>query len=148
MGTSGEGVLADYEAVRRLLALYGQLLDSKRMRAWGELFTRDATFRVGDETYAGREKIVEAFGAMQPETPVQHAIFSPVIEMSAGGSAQCWTDMAALLAEGAGVQVVTIARYHDEVAKSAEDGRWRFARRVLVMSGDPIPSDVTPSPDY
>ena len=36
----------DLEAIRRLIAIYGQLLDSKRFREWGELFTEDAVFRV------------------------------------------------------------------------------------------------------
>ena len=36
----------DLEAIRRVIAIYGQLLDSKRLAEWGELFAEDAVFRV------------------------------------------------------------------------------------------------------
>jgi len=139
---------ADYEAIRRLVSIYGPLLDSRRMEEWGELFTEDAVFRVGGATYSGRAVIVEAFAAMQPDSPIQHAIFSPVIDLEEDGAARCWTDMAALVGSGEGVSVVTIARYYDEVVKSPSDRRWRFTRRVLVLSGDEVPADVFPLPAY
>ena len=34
----------DIEAIRRLIALYGQLLDDRRFEAWGELFCEEAEF--------------------------------------------------------------------------------------------------------
>ena len=45
---------SDLEAVRRLVALYGPLLDSGRLAEWGELFTDDAVFSVYGRTYRGR----------------------------------------------------------------------------------------------
>ena len=34
--------LESLEAIRRLMAIYAQLLDAKRIAEWGELFTDDA----------------------------------------------------------------------------------------------------------
>ena len=41
-----------FEAIRRLIAIYGQLIDSKRLQEWGDLFTEDGVFRVWGQTYS------------------------------------------------------------------------------------------------
>ena len=49
--------LESLEAIRRLTAIYAQLLDSRRIAEWGELFTRDAVYEVYGKTLRGRDEI-------------------------------------------------------------------------------------------
>ena len=67
----------DHEAIRRLIALYGQLLDSKRFAEWGELFTPDAVFQFWGRAIRGREEIVREIGGMQPPAPGKHVVLHP-----------------------------------------------------------------------
>ena len=79
----------DLERIRRLLALYAQLLDSGRLADWGELFTADATLTVYGRTYRGRAEIVREIGGMQPgpDRPVKHLLLPPVIDLAQGDAA-------------------------------------------------------------
>jgi len=137
----------DLEAIRRLIALYGQLLDSKRLDDWGELFVEDAVFRVWDRTYKGRAEIQREIGGMQPERPGKHVILQPVIDLDDKRHARAWTDLTAFSTEeDNSISIATIGRYHDRLERSDKDERWRFRQRVLVMEGEEVPGDVDPSP--
>jgi hypothetical protein len=136
----------DLEGVRRLIAIYGQLLDSKRLREWGELFTRDASFRVWGKTYRGRDEIVREIGGMQPEAPGKHVVLQPLIDFDSEHRCRAWTDLIALATTPAGIGIATIGRYHDRIARDA--GRWRFAERTIVMSGEPVPEGADPGPAF
>ncbi len=142
----------DYEAIRRLLALYGQLLDSKRIAEWGQLFTEEAIFRVWGKTYRGRAEIEREIGGMQPDRPGKHVVLQPVIDIALDGdpdSALAWTDLCALATSAEGeIATATIGRYQDRLARDAESGRWRILERVLVMGGEDVPEDVAPSPPF
>jgi hypothetical protein len=142
--------MSDHESIRRLISIYGQLLDSKRFEEWGRLFTNEALFQVWGQTYRGREQIVQEIGGMQPEAPGKHVVLQPVIELDDGERARCWTDLCALSTQpgGEGVTISTIGRYHDELARDPADGRWRFSRRVIVMAGEDVPDGVDPTPSY
>jgi 3-phenylpropionate/cinnamic acid dioxygenase small subunit len=52
------GELETHEAIRRLIASYAQLLDSRRLEERGELFTPDATFEVRGRTLRGRALVM------------------------------------------------------------------------------------------
>jgi hypothetical protein len=139
--------LADLEAVRRLVALYGPLLDSGRLAEWGELFTRDAVFSVYGRSYRGREEIVREIGAMQPppERPVKHLLLAPVVDFAGDGKALAWTDMTVYATgEDGRTLIATMGRYHDRLAR--EDDLWRFRQRVLVFAGQPLPAGVAAGP--
>ena len=138
--------MEDREAIRRLIALYGQLLDSKRFEEWADLFTRDARFRVWGDCHVGREVIRREIGGMQPEAPGKHVVLQPVIDLDDAEHARCWTDLSAFATTPGGLVIATIGRYHDRLVKSSEDGRWRFSERTLVMGGEPVPEDVDPTP--
>ena len=138
--------LEAHEAIRRLIAIYAQLLDSKRLDEWGELFTPDAIFEVWGKTLRGRAEIVAAIGGMQPELPGKHVCLVPVIDLLGLDRARAWTDLSAFASSKDGISVATIGRYHDEVVR--QGGRWRFARRAVVMAGEPLPEGVAPSPAY
>ena len=140
----------DLEAIRRLIAIYGQLLDSKRFREWGELFTEDAVFRVWGATHRGRDAIVQEIGGMQPDAPGKHVVLQPVIDLDPADPdrARAWTDLCALATGPDGVSIATIGRYHDRLVRSVSDGRWRFAERVIVMGGEDVPEGVHPGPSH
>ena len=88
---------------------------------------------------------------MQPDSPGKHIILTPVIDLLGPDRARAWTDLSAFssAADSNGKQTISIAtigRYHDELIR--QEGRWRFARRVVVMAGEPTPDGVTPSPGW
>lgn len=137
----------DLEAIRRLLAIYGQLLDSKRIEEWGELFSEDAVFRVWGRTYRGREEIAREIGGMQPDEPGKHLVLQPVIDLEGADQARAWTDFCAATTSGHGeIGIVTVGRYYDELAREPESDRWQIVRRVLVLGNEELPDDVHPSP--
>ncbi len=135
----------DYEAIRRLIALYGQLLDTGRLEEWGELFTQGASFSVYGRTYQGRSEIVAEIGGMQTDPPGKHVVLQPVIDLDDSSHARAWTDLSAFGASGDGhFSIATVGCYHDRLRKSA--GRWRIQQRTLVMGGEPLPEGIDPSP--
>ena len=133
------------DAIRRLIAIYAQLLDSRRFDEWGRLFTEDATFLVWGRTYSGRDEIVRELGGMQPDgVQGKHALLQPVIDLEAPDRARAWTDMSVMTQPPEGIVTATIGRYHDELV--VRDGRWHFAQRAIVMAGESEPDGVAPSP--
>lgn len=128
------------------MAIYAQLLDSKRIAEWGQLFTEDAVFAVWGQTWRGRAAIEAGIGGMQPELPGKHVILTPVIDLQGPDRALVWTDLSAFATTQDGISVATIGRYHDELVK--QSGRWRIARRIVVMAGEATPDGVAPSPAF
>jgi uncharacterized protein (TIGR02246 family) len=140
------GELEAREAIRRLIAIYAQLLDSRRLEEWGELFAPDAVFQVWGKTWRGRREIVAGIGGMQPEFPGKHVCLVPVIDLQGVERARAWTDLSAFASSPDGISVATIGRYHDELIFHGD--RWRFARRAVVMAGESLPEGVAASPAY
>lgn len=134
----------DLEAIRRLIALYPQLLDAKRLEAWGGLFAEDAVFDVFGRRLVGRAAIVREIGAMQPAAPLKHAVFAPIVELDAPDRARAWTDFATFAQGDAGIAIANFATYHDALAK--QGGRWRIAHRTIVSAGENPPANVGPVP--
>ena len=138
--------LEAHEAIRRLMAIYAQLLDSKRLEEWGQLFRPDAVFQVWGQVWRGRDAIVAGIGGMQPDLPGKHVILTPVVDLNGPDRARAWTDLSAFATTDEGISIATIGRYHDELVR--QDGRWRFARRVVVMAREALPEGVEPSPAF
>src|SRR5512145_3100246 len=103
--------LESHEAIRRLMAIYAQLLDSKRIAEWGELFTQDAVFQVWGQTWRGRAEIEAGIGGMQPEFPGKHIVLTPVIDLESPDRARVWTDLSAFASSNEGISIATIGRY-------------------------------------
>ena len=135
----------EFEAIRRLIALYAQLLDAKRLAAWGELFSEDAVFLVFGRTLRGRAEIMSAVGGMQPAAPLKHAVLQPVIDLIDVNRARAWTDFSVFMTTSEGIRTSNFATYHDRLAKGP-DGRWRIAQRAIVSPGDALLSGVDPVP--
>lgn len=137
--------MSRHEEIRRLIALYAQLLDSRRLAEWGELFCEDASFAVWDRTYRGRNEIVKEIGGMQPPTPGKHVVLQPVIDLLDDRRARAWTDFSAFATDAEGnASIATLGRYHDELTR--DDDHWRFRTRVIVFDGDDVPEGVPPAP--
>ena len=133
------------EGIRRLIALYAQLLDSHRYDEWGQLFSEDAEFSVGPLTYRGRAEIQrEICGMMRPEIATKHMLVQPVIEFEGPTRALAWTDMAGLATDEAGIARANLSPYHDRLV--FEEECWRFAARALLIAGDELPAGVAQSP--
>ena len=130
----------DLEAIRRLIALYPQLLDGKRLEEWGGLFAEDAIFDVFGRRLTGRAEIVREIGAMQPETKLKLAVFAPIVELDAPDRARAWTDFATFAQGPSAISIANFATYHDVLAK--RDGRWRIAHRTIVSAGEEPPKNV------
>lgn len=135
----------DMEAIRKLLAQYCHLLDDLRMEEWGELFCEDAVWTARTFHFEGRAAIVRGVRTLEPDQPgkVRHLTFLPLIELN-GDEAHCWADTIALRTADQNNQITTVGRYHDVLRR--EGGRWRFARRLFVFSGEMPPAGVRPSP--
>lgn len=135
------------EAIRRVIALYGQLLDARRLEEWSNLFHDDARFRVYGQAFVGRESIWKEIGGMQPppDRPVKHVCLVPVIDLDGDTRALAWTDFTVFgTREDGRLEIATIGRYYDELIR--EEERWRFSSRTIVMAGESLPSDLTPGP--
>jgi 3-phenylpropionate/cinnamic acid dioxygenase small subunit len=130
----------DLEAIRRVIALYPQLLDAKRLEEWGGLFTEDAIFDVFGRRIAGRAEIVREIGAMQPATPLKHGVFAPIVELDGANRARAWTDFVTFVQSASAISIGNFATYHDVLSKS--DGRWRIAHRTIVSAGEAAPKEV------
>lgn len=136
--------MSDLDEIRRVIALYSQLVDDKRFDEWGELFTTDAVFEARGNRIVGRSSIVGTIGPMMAPAVTKHLAGAPVIDLLDDDRARAWTDLATFVRGEGGVSVATIGRYYDELRR--EDGRWRLSARVLVMTGDPVPHDCAPGP--
>lgn len=128
------------------MAIYAQLLDSKRIAEWGQLFSEDAVFEVWGQQWRGRAAIEAGIGGMQPPLPGKHVILTPVVDLQGPDRALAWTDLSAFATTEQGISIATIGRYHDELVR--EGGRWRFKRRTVVMAGEKLPEGVAPSPAF
>ena len=138
--------MSDIEAIRRLLALYAQLLDAKRLREWGELFAEDALMLVFGRALRGRAEIVSAIGGLQPKQALKHAVLQPVIDVIDVDRARAWTDFSVMVtAPDGAIRITNFATYHDRLQKGA-DARWRIAQRAIVAPGDELPPGVDPVP--
>jgi hypothetical protein len=136
----------DYEAIRRTIAVYAQLLDDRRFEEIGELFCEDGVLPWAGQTFRGRAEIVQGLPLTQPATPhsIKHFVFSPVIDLQ-GAEASAWSDVIVSLVSVEGpAQMSFVGRYHDQLRR--EDGMWRFVRHITVQTGAPLPDGETPTP--
>ena len=139
--------LTAHDEIRRLIALYAQLVDSGRLEEWSHLFCEEASLRVYGQTFVGREPIREGIGAMQPPPgrAVKHLCAFPVIDLQASDRALAWTDFTAFLMDEAGQsEVATLGRYYDEWVR--EEPGWRIRSRSITLANEPLPADLEPSP--
>ena len=126
------GPVTDESDIRRLLAMYCQLIDDGRFDEWIELFTADIEFVV-----MGMHKIghAELRGFIEPSQQAdargKHMISEPWIEIESNSRATATTDFAWVSKQGA---VGQAGRYYDTIVKQTR--HWQFQRREIVFTGD------------
>lgn len=123
--------IADELAVRELLAAYCHRVDDGLFDALVELFTPDGAFVRGKRAYEGRAALLAFFGARQgtPEQRGRHLTLNPEIAID-GRRARVLADFLYLRMIDGKITPVITGRYRDELVRG-DDGRWRFARRVV-----------------
>jgi uncharacterized protein (TIGR02246 family) len=138
----------DAQAIARVVVLYSQLLDDRRMDEWGELFTEDAVWSTPQLTLRGRQGIAQGVGEMQRSLAgnVKHMSFTPSIEIDTSESARAWTDLTVLVRRDGVWGFSAAGRYYDHFVKGS-DGRWRIASRAADINADEKPElPLTPPP--
>ena len=158
----------DLDELRRVIALYGPLLDDGRFEDWGQLFAVDAEWisvpgihRPGSGnsgntgsnpqtwTVRGRDQIVAQVRSvtepLRQEGKARGLHFSgpPVIDV-AGDRAHAWWDFIIMHITRDAISASNTGRYYSRFAKL--DGRWRFTQRVSVQHGATLPPGLRPLP--
>ena len=139
----------DYEAVRRTISLYSQLMDQGRFEEFGELFTTDAesTSIAGSVnpvswTAHGRADIVantrNIVGKLLEQGDLIHLAANPVIDVE-GDRAKAWWDVVVVHITPGGFRPLRSGRY--QVRFVRREGRWLVAHRTLLQCGGTAPRD-------
>jgi SnoaL-like domain len=123
--------LADELAIRELLAAYCHRVDDGRFDDLVELFTPDGAFVRGTRTHSGRDALLAYFrpGKGGPSSAGRHLTLNPEIAID-GARGRVLADFLYLRVVDGKITPVIAGRYRDELVRG-DDGRWRFARRVV-----------------
>ena len=131
--------------IARLIGVYNLLLDDQLYDPWVQLFTEDGLLCVGGTEYRGHEEIKNFVASIQPVPPGKHFAGIPVVDVIDESTAHAWSDMVMFLADAEGViRTPGMCRFHDVLARV--DGDWRFARRHLQTTGEPLAPGAPPCP--
>ena len=150
----------DLDAIRRVMALYAQLLDDGRFDEWGQLFAEDAEWISLPGIYRppgtdpqpwsarGREQIVKTVseftkGLRTAESRGMHFGGHPIIDIQ-GDKANAWWDFIIAHITPGGLDVTATGRYYARFEK--QEGRWRFSQRASMQQGAILPPGLIPVP--
>jgi uncharacterized protein (TIGR02246 family) len=130
------------EQIRALIATYAISFDDHDWERFGELWTEDAAFVVGDSAFEGRDSVLEFLTTCLPAGYAsKHMISRPLVELESGTRARARTDVVWIAAN---FENTIVGRYVDTIVKV--DGRWLFRRReetpVPYRPGPPPMSDT------
>ena len=129
------------DEIRELIHAYGRTLDARDFAGFAALWAEDAAYVgggaggapvVGPEAIAGQLEAIFAANPSGLEGPTAHLFFNEHIEVD--GDRATGVSLGAFVAqppggEGGAFEMVILARYEDVYV--IEDGRWKFARRVV-----------------
>lgn len=124
--------------IRALIADYGRTLDARDFDAFATLWARDAEYvggGGGGGAVVGPQAIADSLRSIFAANPsglagaTAHFFGNEEIEVS--GTRGTGTSLGAFLAqdEDGRFEIVILARYEDDYVR--ENGRWKFARRVV-----------------
>ena len=139
----------EYEAVRRTISLYSQLMDQGRFDEFGDLFTEEATstsiagaVNPVSWTARGRTEIVDntrrIVGKLLEQGDVIHQAVNPVIDIE-GNTAKAWWDVVVIQITGDGFTPLRSGRYQADFVRSGT--RWLITQRTLLQCGGTAPKD-------
>ena len=124
--------------VRRLLALYCQLLDDRRYAEWSQLFAEDGFWELGGHTYRGPSQtraFMDRLLAERPERRTKHLCTNALIELDdAQGRVTSDYVMLAREPQDAPWTVASMGRYLDRVVQRVDGAGWQFAERRLTVA--------------
>jgi 3-phenylpropionate/cinnamic acid dioxygenase small subunit len=128
----------DVSQIRRLLALYCQLMDDRRYQEWSELFAPNGIWALGGREYCGPDEAKAYMDQLlrdRPQRHTKHLCTNLVIEVD-GTVGRVTSDYAMLAREPetAPWTVVAFGRYMDSVVRRADGSGWQFAERRLVVA--------------
>lgn len=116
---------ADLDEIHDLIARYSLYIDTGRADEWASLFTDEGELHFGrNEPTKGREALARF--ARDTEPGLHHFIVDEAVDVD-GDRAVCTCSL--LVSKGQPPTFVLVGRYRDDLVR--EDGRWRFARRVV-----------------
>jgi 3-phenylpropionate/cinnamic acid dioxygenase small subunit len=121
-------MISDHDSIRDLLARHAQLTDDGRPDERVMLYTEDGAFQIGEQRSAGHQELRATFASSASGS--KHITSNTIIELD-GDLARVQTDFVVFKASSEGIATLATGRYHDQMVK--QEGRWRFAERILVM---------------
>jgi ketosteroid isomerase-like protein len=123
--------LEDREAIKELVARYGQVVDDRDLESVQALFTEDAVFRTqgGEMNATGLSAVMDNFrGRFLAMTASGHFVHDHIITFEDDVSARGFvTSHAELVRDGRSYLVAM--RYYDQYRRVGE--RWQFSERVV-----------------
>jgi len=128
----------DFSRIRRLLALYCQLMDDRRYDEWSQLFAPDGVWALGGAEYRGPAEARAYMDRLlrdRPQRTVKHLCTNILIDLD-GTAGRVSSDYAMLAREPetAPWSVVAFGRYVDRVVRQGDGSGWQFAERRLVTA--------------
>jgi 3-phenylpropionate/cinnamic acid dioxygenase small subunit len=129
-------MISDASQVRRLLALYCQLMDDRRYEEWSQLFVADGVWALGGHEYRGpaeAKAFMDQLLRDHPRRRTKHLCTNILIDLGAGDGVVT-SDYAMLAREPdtAPWTVVAFGRYADRVVRRSDGSGWQIAERRLV----------------
>jgi ketosteroid isomerase-like protein len=123
--------LEDREAIRELVARYGQVVDDRDLDGVEALFTDDAVFRTqgGEMNASGLSAVMDNFrGRFQAMTASGHFVHDHIISLEGESAARGFVTSHAELVRS-GESFIVAMRYRDQYRR-VED-TWKFSERVV-----------------
>jgi len=128
----------DRAAIHHLLVDYGRTLDARDFDSFAALFARDGVYVAGGpnaEPLSGAQAGVAmrrtfAENALGFAEPNYHLFFNETVDFTGPDSAIADSQSLYMVpGEGGAPRAAMMAQYDDQLVR--EDGRWKFARRVV-----------------
>jgi uncharacterized protein (TIGR02246 family) len=136
--TVGPGRSEDRAAIHALLVDYGRTLDARDFGGFAALFARNGVYVAGGggATELSGPQAGEAMRRTFAENtlgfaePNYHLFFNETVEFTGPDRARARSQSLFMVpGEGGAPRAALMAEYDDELVR--EDGRWRFARRIV-----------------
>jgi len=126
----------DRAAIHQVLVDYGRTLDARDFDGFAALFARDGVYVAGGgRSVSGAQAGVAmrrtfAENALGFAEPNYHLFFNETVAFTGPDSARAGSQSLYMVpGEDGAPRAAMMARYDDELVR--EDGRWKFARRVV-----------------
>jgi len=134
----------DYNEIQSLYARYAHAFDKTDPEAYGNVFTPDGEFVIGNRVLKGRKEIASlttAFGPIKNRPKIFHVNSNVLLEPSAEGAKG--SAYVVLMDLSKNPAITGGGVYEDSIVKTA-DG-WRFKKRVFFAEPGPTTTTQTTS---